>query len=241
MTINDPCLVNYWPILDNRNMSDLVGGAHMTQGSLTSFTFDRFGNPNSALALNGGFTQVPAGLIFNSAQFSTSAWVKPSQVGSWARVFDFGNVNLLLVPSQFVQLSFSDYGSMQPSMVVYGTSQNTKAISSNVLTLETWHFLATTFNGSHLILYVDGGIVSVSVVLDPIAKVQRKSNYFGKSNMVGDGVSHSILDDIRFYNISLSQEQVLQLMNDVNFVSCVSSTITTTASPNLTDLISDGI
>jgi len=138
-------------------------------------------------------------------------------------------------------IAFAQSGPNNVLVVVNGANQNTKATSSSVLTLDTWHFLTTTFNGSHLILYVDGGIVSVSVVLDPIAKVQRKSNYFGKSNMVGDGVSHSILDDIRFYNISLSQEQVFQLMNDVNFVSCVSSTITTTASPNSTDLISDGI
>jgi len=46
---NDPCLVNYWPIFDG-NMSDVIGSAHMSQGSSTSFTLDRFGNANSALA-----------------------------------------------------------------------------------------------------------------------------------------------------------------------------------------------
>ena len=34
----------------------------MKQGALTSFTSDRFGNANSALALNGGWAQVPSGV-----------------------------------------------------------------------------------------------------------------------------------------------------------------------------------
>ena len=43
-------------------MLDQIGSAHMTQGALTSFTSDRFGNANSALALNGGWAQVPSGV-----------------------------------------------------------------------------------------------------------------------------------------------------------------------------------
>ena len=52
VSLNDPCLVNYWPIFDG-NMSDMIGSAHMSQGMSTSFISDRFGNVNSALALNG--------------------------------------------------------------------------------------------------------------------------------------------------------------------------------------------
>ena len=54
----DQFLTHYWPIC-NGTMKDVVGGDDMTQGSLTSFAADRFGNVNSALALNGGWTQVP--------------------------------------------------------------------------------------------------------------------------------------------------------------------------------------
>jgi hypothetical protein len=61
----------------------------MSEGSSTSFTSDRFGHVNSALALNGGYTQVPAGYYFNTPQFSISLWAYPSQVVSWARIFDF--------------------------------------------------------------------------------------------------------------------------------------------------------
>jgi hypothetical protein len=62
-------------------MKDLIGSADMTQGSLTSFTMDRFGNANSALALNGGWTQVPAGVYFDSIEFTISVWVYPNECG----------------------------------------------------------------------------------------------------------------------------------------------------------------
>ena len=32
-------------------MRDIIGSANMTQGALTTFTTDRFGNPNAALNL----------------------------------------------------------------------------------------------------------------------------------------------------------------------------------------------
>jgi hypothetical protein len=49
-------------------MNDYIGSAHMTQESSSTFTLDRFGNNNSALALNGSWTQVPAGIYFNHAR-----------------------------------------------------------------------------------------------------------------------------------------------------------------------------
>ena len=55
-------------------MLDQIGTSHMTQGSLTSFIEDRFGNVNSALALNGGWTQIPSGSYFNTSEYSITVW-----------------------------------------------------------------------------------------------------------------------------------------------------------------------
>ena len=72
-------------------MLDQIGTSHMTQGSLTSFIEDRFGNVNSALALNEGWTQVPSGSYFNTSAYSITVWVYPATSGTWARLIDFGN------------------------------------------------------------------------------------------------------------------------------------------------------
>ena len=63
----------------------------MTQGSFTSFISDRFGCTTSALALNGGWTQVPSGIYFNTPEFTISVWVYPHIVSYYARVIYFGN------------------------------------------------------------------------------------------------------------------------------------------------------
>ena len=39
-------------------MNDLVGSSHMTQGRLTNFTTDRFGNSNSALNMDQSFKKI---------------------------------------------------------------------------------------------------------------------------------------------------------------------------------------
>ena len=206
----------------------------MLQGNLTSFAPDRFGTPNSALNLNGGFTQVPSGFFFDSPQFSVSTWIYPSTVGSWARVFDFGNGQGLL-PYEFVQLSISASNTYQPSLVLHGTNQNTKIQSPVPLEDNQWYFLAGTFNGSHVCLYINATLMSISLVSDQIAKVERKSNFFGKSNFITDEVSFSYLDEIRFYNTSLSPTQITQLMNDDSKNSFLACSVMTTSS---TDAIS---
>ena len=54
----DKYLTHHWPICLG-SMEDQTDSAHMSQGALTSFTMDRFGKANSALALIGRWTQVP--------------------------------------------------------------------------------------------------------------------------------------------------------------------------------------
>jgi hypothetical protein len=228
---NDACLVNYWPIF-NGNMSDLIGSAHMSQGSLTSFTLDRFGNVNSALALNGGFTQVPVGDFFNTLQFSVAAWVYPSQVGTWARIFDFGTSGSTLTNSIHLCLTSNKLNS--PAFVIYDQTPKIIGFGQSKMSLEQnkWNFITVTFNGSQLCLFINGTLVNSTQVLpSSMPKVQRTNNFFGKSHYPTDGVSWSYLDEIRFYNLSLTQTQIIDLMNENDltnsFSACPYTTTTT--------------
>jgi hypothetical protein len=67
-------LTHYWPI-ENGTMKDVIASKDMTQGNATYFTSDRFGNENASLALNGGWTQVPPGIYFDTQEFTISVWV----------------------------------------------------------------------------------------------------------------------------------------------------------------------
>ena len=100
---SDEYLTHYWPI-ENGEMRDIIDSKDMEQGNLTSFIEDRFGNVNSALALNGGYTQIPSGVYFNSPELTISAWIHPTAAGNYRGVAGahIGLFNLLILINKVV-------------------------------------------------------------------------------------------------------------------------------------------
>ncbi len=192
-------------------MKDVIGSADMTQGNLTSFIVDRFGNVNSALALNGGWAQVPPGTYFDSTEYTISVWIYPSNAGSWARIFDFGNG-----PSaDNIIFTLSDSNSLQAYFQIFSGSNYLSKTSSKPITENQWQFLTATFNGTIATVYLNGTLVAESIIRNNTLPINlwRSNCYIGKSNWATDGYSNSHLDDIRFYNKSLTQEEINELMN----------------------------
>ena len=212
-------------------MTDVVGSVDMLQGANTSFTSDRFGNPNSALALNGGWAYVPTGFYFNSLQLSISLWVYPQSVNSLSRVVDFGSNTG--IDNIVLTLDSGINDQLRPKFFIFfgGTSFYTPS-SSQALILNQWQFLVATFDGSMMKVYIDGiTVASATITSFSLATVSRPNNYIGQSNWFasGDGYSSSYFDDLRFYSISLNQWQINALMvsNDTN---CYCTTTTSTNS-----------
>jgi hypothetical protein len=208
----DQYLTHYWPIKMGK-MLDEIGSAHMTQGALTSFIEDRFGCPYSALALNGGWTQVPPGIYFDTPEFTITVWIYPQQVGLWARVIDFGSGpaanNIFL--SQYSTPTFRIYTNL-----IYVI----EAASAISLHTNKWQFIAVTFNSNSSRIYFDGQLTIISNQSFTLYRILNRTNCFiGKSNWAGDGYSYSYLDDLRFYNKSLSQGEIVELMNYQNLTS----------------------
>ena len=218
MIQTDQYLTHYWPIL-NGTMLDTIGDSDMIQGNLTSFTSDRFGNVNSALALNGGYTQVPSGIYFDSPEFTISVWVYPKSVGSFARVLDFGNGP----GDNNILFSLSDGTTLQHYVSIYlGLSRIFRPVSSQNLTLNTWHFIAVTFNGTAASIYLNGTLTAQDIRNQTylLSSLNRTNCFIGKSNSAKDGYSSSYLDDLRFYNKSLTQTELIQVMYGTRTCTC---------------------
>ena len=191
-------------------MFDEIDSSHMTQGSLSYLTLDRFGNPNSALALNGGWNQVPSVIYFDSPEFTISVWVYPQQVGSYARIFDFGNGQNV----DNILLSFSDQTTLKPYFQIRsGSNFCGGGVSSMNLVLNEWQFLTVAFDGNNVRIYLNGQLTFDQVITCSPPIIQRTNCFIGKSNWAKDGYSWSLLDDLRIFNKSLTQEQILYLMN----------------------------
>ena len=190
-------------------MNDLICSAHMTQGASTTFTTDRFGNPNAALNLNGGWTQVPAGVYFNSPQFTVTLWVYPLGVQQWASLFDFGNGQ----SSDNILLTLDSASSMKPWCEIYQWSNSKGHIqSSNQFVDQQWQFLVYTFDGTQIKLYINGTEVGINPLSYSLPTMTRYNNFFGKSNWASDGFSGSYLDDLKFYSIALTPSQIADAM-----------------------------
>jgi hypothetical protein len=205
-------LTHYWSF-DNEQMLDQTGIAHMTQGNLTTFVEDRFGNPKSALALNGGWTQVPPGVYFDTPEFSVSVWVYPMNIGPFSRVIDFGNGERV----DNLVLSLSESISLEPYLDVFPDTFSTLALrakSFQQLKLHEWQFLVVTFNETNACIYMNGTLTANLIQNFSLSPKPRTNCYIGKSNWASDEMSESYLDDLKFYNKSLTQEDILDLMNE---------------------------
>jgi len=190
-------------------MLDEIGGAHMTQGSATTFVVDRFGNANAALNLNGGWTKVPNGIYFNTPAFTISTWIYPQTIGSWARLVDFGNGAY----SNNVVFAIGASGNIPAFQICITSSCAITLQSSQGLTLSKWQFLALTYDGSHARIYIDSTLTGTTAYTYTMPNINRNSNLIGKSNMgSSNGYSTSYIDDLRFYNKRLTESEISSIM-----------------------------
>jgi hypothetical protein len=136
--------------------------------------------------------------------------------GSSARIIDFGNGN----PADNIIIT------LQPSFLIV-TGQTwplSYPMSPVTLSPYQWQFLAFTFNGHLLSIYLDGILVVNETFDINLASMERVNNYIGKSCDPTNGYSNSLLDDLRFYNVSLTQTQVNELQNEASFLTCETTT-----------------
>jgi hypothetical protein len=81
--------------------------------------------------------------------------------------------------------------------------------------MNKWQFLVATFDGSIAHIYLDGLLTGSASGAYAMKTLTRTNCFIGKGNWAGDGFSSSYLDDLRFYNKSLTQTEIQQLMNQV--------------------------
>ena len=185
-------------------MTDQIGTANMTQGASTKFTSDRFNCPNSALALNGGWARVPAGIYFSDPQFTVSVWILPHQLGTWCRLFDFGNG----WRTDNICVTLAAGNPLQPSLFLYSPTEYA-FISSQYLTYDQWQFFAITFDGVNSIFYINGTQVAKKTdQAYSLPRITRTNCYIGKP-FDAAGYSYSFLDDLRFYKKALTQQEIV--------------------------------
>jgi hypothetical protein len=181
----------------------------MINGSSTIITSDRRGNLNEALNLNNGYAYVPLGVYFSSA-FTITAWIYPSQLQTGSRLIDFANG-----PSNDnIVISLKKISTNTLYFEIYNSGNRYATVEYIALIENQWLFLSLCYDGTSVKIYFSGTVAGSSTFSNFMPNfLNRAKNYIGKSNWNGDGVSTTIIDELRIYNRCLSQTEINSLMN----------------------------
>jgi len=216
VNFTDKYLTHYWPITNSKTY-DLIGDADMLSGLyLTNpilYSTDRFGNQNEALNLNNGYTFLSPDYYFSTPAFSISLWINPLidqsyPINSAVNLINFGNGNDNIILNLLAP-------NMSTFQFFYSTTCVINVQSFISLANSQWNLLTATYDGLTASIYINGSLAGSVKQAYSMPVITRANNYFGNNNNLNFRQSSLYLDDIRFYNISLTQSQIVNIMNFV--------------------------
>jgi len=204
------------------NANDVSGNNnHGTLVGPMALTTDRFGAPNRAYSFNGtsSYISVPASASLNSptTACTQAAWVYlygTSLVGS--------GFNPLIMKSLTSENAFMYRMIANPDYIGAAFNNWNTAMSAGQTTpLNTWHHVATVFNGSTVRYFYDGAFIGSQPMVMTITADNRPLTIGADTPGVFE-IFNGKIDDVCIYNRALSDADILQLKNQTT-VSAVSA------------------
>lgn len=191
----------YWPF--NGNGNELISGANIIGGSSYSYTTDRLNSPSSAIYVNNGYMQMSAGYYINS-DFTITAWVNPQTylLASNRRLLQFSTANGLdiVLIDIYVNINFA---------IVNAGLQRTLSTANQPC--GKWYHLAVSLQGITGTIYINGQ-VKTQGALYTVRNIIQTNAVFGSAG-AGAGLTDAKFDDIKVFNRSLTQAEIIKVMN----------------------------
>ncbi len=169
------------------------------------------GRVNRALKFDGvnDYVRIPDGAINNLAAGTIEMWMFPTAMGNsvwfgkpwFAKQHD--NVN------SYVVFAFQSATSYKP--LFHLSNQAPNVVGATDLTLNTWHHVAATWDGSYIRIYVDGeedGEVASSAILP--SDLSSSGTTIGAWISHGNGYFTGKTDEVAIYNRALTEAEIQQ-------------------------------
>jgi hypothetical protein len=216
-------LVGYWPFNGNANDETPNGNNGTVNGA--SLTTDRFGNANSAYSFYGlnDFIEIQTSNgQFNSQNYSISFWYKtnqPGYSGFYPRAI-ISRTNLSNSPSNVYDNYCIFEGGGSTSLNYQGINTPFNSPSGcdwlNSVNDDIWHLLTVTVASNQINTYTDG-ILNLTSNSPPEINFQNYPIRLGKSIHNYWSEFNGLLDEISIYNRALSQQEITNMYNGVNY------------------------
>ena len=186
----------------------------------------RFGR---GLRLNDGTHNakiaLPVGIVDTLTECTIAAWVNPTKVFPFAKVFDFGNgqtgivyynragahMSLALASTQWLGAG-SGPG---PSFAISVDGKKESLNGPDPLTAGEWTHLAVTLEGGVGRMYVNGVVVAenTEMTLSPADMGPTEKNWIGVSQFQVDPPFEGVVADFQIHDRVLSADEVRSLMD----------------------------
>ena len=167
------------------------------------------GEIGNAVQLDGAgdYVNLPPNIGSGLSDFTVSAWVKPTAVTQWSRVFDFGTGT-----GNYMFLTVNAGAGPRFAITTSGPGGEQQLSSTTQLPLNTWSHLAVTLSGTTGTLYVNGTPVATnaSMTLHPSSLGNTNQDWIGRSQF-GDPSLNGTVDDFAIYSRALSASEVTAL------------------------------
>lgn len=198
-------LIGYYPF--NGNANDESGNGNNGKVADAILTTDRFGNLNKAYTFNGTSSRIVTTKIPDlSSKITMTAWFNTQSLASWGTIIDCRtSVNAGVGIEHNNRISFTT--SIGGSYSFF--------YSNYSLTTNTWIHVATVFNGSQKLMYINGELDKVQSYSTSLLATNEPF-VLGDRGVTPSGAGNYFkgkLDDIRIYNTALTAEQIKFLYN----------------------------
>ncbi len=171
-------------------------------GTISNATWSTAGKYGDALQFNGtdALVTIPdAASLHLSTAMTLEAWVNPSQVGgTWRDAIYKGDDNY------FLEASSPNGSAPAAGMIAGGSSAH--AYDTSALAANAWSYIAETYDGSTLQLYVNGTQVASTAHPGAIA-TSTSPLQIGGDSLYGQYFA-GLIDNVRIYNTALSAAQI---------------------------------
>ncbi len=204
--INDTNTYNAWDYSGNGNNASEFGGA--TWNSTGGFD----GNGSYEFDGSTGYLTIPNTVIFDANNLTLSLWFRPRST------YSSGGGRQDLISRTWGPYLFlgaqSDSGEL--SLLLYDDANAEHWVTSTTKTWDsgTWYNIVVERNSTDMLMYVNG-VLENKTSISPFAVQSGTTDLFlGRKSWASDSFFDGTLDEINFFNRSLSSEQILAIYNN---------------------------
>ena len=209
-------LVGLWHAEGNAN-----DAADVNIGSLVGSVAFTAGQAGQAFNLGGnGYVAVADSAALRPAQFTLDAWIYPTSLvsGNYTTIVTHGGAAGSVAMDNSYFLGFDPTGHL--TLATFHTGQSAGGdsflFSPSVVSLNAWHHVAGSFDGSARCLYLDGVEVASGTSSSPIRYDAGVPLTIGED--IDNGAPAGIkfrgsIDEVSLYSRALSATEIASLMN----------------------------